>query len=55
MPQVQRLAAGERSSFSVTDDHIGLDSDVVTQALVSHHVRTSAAGVTREPMPFRYV
>lgn len=57
VPQVQRLAAGERFvPFSVTDDHIGLDEyDVVTQALVSHHVRTSAAGVTREPMPFRYV
>jgi SAM-dependent methyltransferase len=57
VPQLQRLPAGETyRPIDVRDDYLGVDEiDVVTQRLVSHHLRVDGDRVVRHSVPFRYV
>lgn len=54
VPQVQRLAAGERFvPFDVSAEHVGIDEyDLVEQRSISHHLRPGRDMIS---MPFRYV
>jgi SAM-dependent methyltransferase len=57
VPRLQRLPAGERfQPFHMSETHWGVDEyDVVSQALVSHHVRFDGETPRRSSTPFRYV
>ena len=57
VPRLQRLPRGETTiAFDVSDDHWGIDEyDVVTQGLVSHHLRIIDGKPERFSTPFRYV
>lgn len=57
LPELQRLPFGERfRPFTVTETQLGFDEyDVVTQALISHHVSFDGGRATRTDPPFRYV
>ena len=58
VPALQLLPPGQRwVAYDVSEDHVGVDEyDVLTQAMVSHHVTTGAEGrVRRTSTPFRYV
>lgn len=56
VPALQRLPVGERFvPFDLGETHIGIDEyDVVSQALVSHHVTTHEGMTVRTATPFRY-
>lgn len=57
VPRLQRLPPGETvMAFRADPDHWGIDEyDVVTQALVSHHLRLVDGRTERFSAPFRYV
>lgn len=58
VPALRLLPPGQRYvTFELTAGYVGVDEyDVLTQGLVSHHVRTRPDGSTRHvTFPFRYV
>jgi SAM-dependent methyltransferase len=57
VPALQRLPVGESFvPFRVSDTHWGIDEyDVVTQGLVSHHLKIVDGRAERFSAPFRYV
>lgn len=57
VPQLQRLPRGDvLVPFHLSDAHWGIDEyDVVTQSLVSHHLRIRNGRAERFSAPFRYV
>jgi len=57
VPELRRLPPGETFvAFDVSQTHWGIDEyDVVTQGLVSHHLRIRDDKTERFSVPFRYV
>lgn len=57
VPQLRRLPPGETVvPFHIGPDRVGFDEyDVVTQGLVSHHMKIADGTGWRDAMPFRYV
>ncbi len=57
VPRLQRLPPGETvMAFRADPEHWGIDEyDVVTQGLVSHHLRAINGRIERFTAPFRYV
>lgn len=57
VPRLQWLPPGETVlAFRADPDHWGIDEyDVVTQGLVSHHLRGVDGQIERHSTPFRYV
>jgi SAM-dependent methyltransferase len=56
-PRLQQLPQGEKLvAWDINEDHWGIDEyDVVTQGLISHHLRIIDGTATKSSMPFRYV
>ena len=57
VPRLQKLPHGENLvAYELNESHWGVDEyDVVTQGLVSHHVRVVDGSIERFSTPFRYV
>ena len=56
-PRLQQLPEGEKLvAWDLNKDHWGIDEyDVVTQGLISHHLRVVKGTMTKSSIPFRYV